>query len=133
MTYAKHHLFIRNKSQKNPSPNTPQTWADGKGAFLAAALPATGWMAKHGCPFADQISRPIPSLASPEAQSYTDGPLKWVLDYGALSDDELWAIVVFLRRLPPLGSQKTPDMYTHFEVWVTGTSAMRGVAAATTE
>ena len=46
MTYAKHHLFIRNKSQKNPSPNTPQTWADDKEAFLATALPARGWMVK---------------------------------------------------------------------------------------
>ena len=46
MIYAKHHLLIRNKNQKNPLPNTPQTWGDGKEAFLATALPATGWMVK---------------------------------------------------------------------------------------
>jgi mono/diheme cytochrome c family protein len=77
-----------------------------------------------GVPFVDHISPPIPSLASPGVQSYTDGQLKWILDngikpsgmpgsQGTLSDDELWSIVVFLRHLPPAGSQGTPDMYTH--------------------
>jgi hypothetical protein len=32
---------------------------------------------------------------------------------GTLSDDELWSIIVFLRRLPPAGSQGIPEMYTH--------------------
>jgi hypothetical protein len=57
-------------------------------------------------------------------QRYTDGQLKWILDNGIspsgmpgskgmLSDDELWSIIIFLRRLPPDGSQGVPDMYTH--------------------
>jgi mono/diheme cytochrome c family protein len=77
-----------------------------------------------GVPFADSTSPPIPSLASTDVQSYTDGQLKWILDYGIrpsgmpgskgmLSDDELWAIIVFLRHLPPSGSQGVPEMYTH--------------------
>ena len=77
-----------------------------------------------GIPFADHMSPPLPSLASDGVQRYTDGQLKWVLDYGirpsgmpgskgTLSDDELWSIVVFLRHLPPAGSQGTPEMYTH--------------------
>jgi hypothetical protein len=32
---------------------------------------------------------------------------------GTLSDDEIWSIVVFLRHLPPAGSQGTHEMYTH--------------------
>lgn len=53
-------------------------------------------------------------------QSYVDGQLKRILDYGirpsgmpgskgTLSDDELWLIVGFLLHLPPVGSQGTPD------------------------
>ena len=59
-----------------------------------------------------------------DVQKYTDGQLKWILDYGiwpsgmpgskgTLSDDELWSIVVYMRHLPPAGSQGTPEMYTH--------------------
>jgi mono/diheme cytochrome c family protein len=125
ITYAKHHIFIRDKSQKNPLPDTPQTWTDGKEAFSHYCVACHGMDGQNtGVPFADHISPPIPSLASPEVQSYTDGQLKWILDYGirpsgmpgskgTLSDDELWSIVVFLRHLPPAGSQGTPDMYTH--------------------
>jgi cytochrome c553 len=125
ISYAEHHYFIRNKNQKNPLPNTPETWEDGKEAFSHYCVACHGMDGQNmGVPFVDHISPPIPSLASPEVQSYMDGQLKWILDYGirpsgmpgskgTLSDDELWSIVVFLRRLPPAGSQGTPDMYTH--------------------
>jgi S-disulfanyl-L-cysteine oxidoreductase SoxD len=57
-------------------------------------------------------------------QDYTDGQLKWVIDNGIwpsgmpgsegiLSDDEIWSIVVYLRHLPPAGSQGEPEMYSH--------------------
>jgi hypothetical protein len=32
---------------------------------------------------------------------------------GTLSNDEIWSIVIFLRHLPPAGSQGEPVMYTH--------------------
>jgi hypothetical protein len=77
-----------------------------------------------GVPFADNMSPPIPSLASTDVQSYSDGQLKRILDYGirpsgmpgskgTLSDDELWSIIVFLRHLPPAGSHGIPEMYAH--------------------
>jgi mono/diheme cytochrome c family protein len=123
--FAKHHLFIRNKAEKNPLPDTPQTLADGKETFSHYCVVCHGNDGRGtGVPFIDHISPPIPSLASPEIQSYTDGQLKWILDNGIapsgmpgskgiLSDDELWAIVVYLRHLPPAGSQGVPDVYTH--------------------
>jgi mono/diheme cytochrome c family protein len=57
-------------------------------------------------------------------QDYSDGQLKWVIDYGiwpsgmpgakgTLSDDEIWSIVVYLRHLPPAGSLGEPEMYSH--------------------
>ena len=125
VTFAKHHIFIRNKNQKNPLPHDGETWADGKVAFLHYCVACHGMDGQNtGVPFADHISPPIPSLASYDVQSYTDGQLKWILDNGIrpsgmpgskgiLSDDELWSIIIFLRHLPPAGSQGVPELYTH--------------------
>ena len=125
MSFAKHHIFVGNKTQNNPLPDTPANWADGKEAFAHYCVACHGMDGQNtGVPFADRVSPPIPSLASEDVQSYTDGQLKWVLDNGirpsgmpgskgTLSDDELWSIIIFLRRLPPAGSQGVPDMYTH--------------------
>jgi mono/diheme cytochrome c family protein len=125
MTFAKHHIFIRNKGQKNPLPSNADTLADGKEAFSHYCVACHGMDGQNtGVPFANHISPPIPLLTSKDVQSYTDGQLKWILDNGispsgmpgskgTLSDDELWSIIVYLRHLPPSGSQGVPDMYTH--------------------
>ena len=125
VTFAKHHFFIGNKKQKNPLPDTPETRTEGKEAFSHYCVACHGMDGQNtGVPFVDHISPPIPSLASPEVQNYTDGQLKWILDNGiwpsgmpgskgTLSDEELWSIVAYLRHLPAAGSQGTPEMYTH--------------------
>jgi cytochrome c553 len=125
ITFAKHHVFIHNKSQKNPLPSNTETWNDGKEAFSHYCVACHGMDGQHtGVPFVDHISPPIPSLASDEVQQYTDGQLKWILDNGirpsgmpgskgTLSDDELWSVIVFLRHLPRAGSQGIPDLYSH--------------------
>jgi mono/diheme cytochrome c family protein len=125
ITSAKHHVFIGNRKVKNPLPDNAQVLADGKEAFSHYCVACHGNDGQNtGVPFADHISPPIPSLASPSVQQYSDGQLKWILDYGirpsgmpgskgTLSDDELWSIVVFLRHLPAQGSLGTPEMYTH--------------------
>jgi mono/diheme cytochrome c family protein len=125
VTAAKHRLFIGNKKQKNPLPDTLQTRADGKEAFSHYCVACHGMDGQNtGVPFADHLSPPVPSLASPEVQQYTDGQLKWILDYGiwpsgmpgskgTLSDEELWSIVTYLRHLPPAGSQGEPELYSH--------------------
>jgi mono/diheme cytochrome c family protein len=123
ITFAKHHIFIGNKYQKNPLPDTPETRADGKEAFSYYCVACHGADGQNtGVPFVDHISPPIPSLASRQVQSYTDGQLKWILDNGirpsgmpgskgTLNDDELWSIIVFLRHLPPAGSQGIAAMH----------------------
>jgi len=125
MSSVKHHFLIRNKNEKNPLPDTPDTRAGGKEAFSHYCVACHGMDGQStGVPFVDHISPPIPSLASADVQKYTDGQLKWILDYGiwpsgmpgskgTLSDDELWSIVVYMRHLPPAGSQGIPEMYTH--------------------
>jgi mono/diheme cytochrome c family protein len=125
VTFAKRHIFVRNKNEKNPLPATPDNWADGKEAFSHYCVACHGMDGQNtGVPFVDHVSPPIPSLASDDVQRYTDGQLKWILDNGIrpsgmpgskgiLSDDELWSIIIFLRHLPPPGSQGVPELYTH--------------------
>ncbi|HEX5433609.1 MAG TPA: cytochrome c [Candidatus Angelobacter sp.] len=125
MTFIKHHITIGNKKEKNPLPDTPETRADGKEAFGHYCVACHGMDGQStGVPFVGNMSPPVPSLASPRVQSYTDGQLKRILDYGIspsgmpgskgiLSDDELWSIVAYLRHLPPKGSQGVPEIYTH--------------------
>ncbi len=125
VTFAEHHIFVGSVKQKNPLPATTENWADGKDAFSHYCVACHGMDGQNtGVPFVDRVSPPVPSLASEDVQRYTDGQLKWILDNGIrpsgmpgskgiLSDDELWSIVIFLRRLPPAGSQGVPEMYTH--------------------
>jgi mono/diheme cytochrome c family protein len=122
---AEHEITVGNRSQKNPLPTNAATIAAGKEAFGHYCVACHGLDgAASGVPFANQMSPPIPALSSPQVQSYTDGQLKWVIDYGlapsgmpaskgTLSDEEMWSIVVFLRHLPPAGSLGEPEMYSH--------------------
>jgi mono/diheme cytochrome c family protein len=123
ITFAKHRLTIGNKNQKNPLPDTPEVRQDGKEAFSHYCVACHGMDGQNtGVPFANHMSPPIPSLASADIQTFSDGQLKWILDNGIspsgmpgskgiLNDDELWSIVVYLRHLPPAGSQGVPPQY----------------------
>lgn len=123
MTSVKHH-WVGNKDAKNPMAATPENIADGKDAFSHYCVACHGNDGQNtGVPFADRMAPPVPSLASREVQEYSDGQLKWVIDYGIwpsgmpgakgiLSDDEIWSIVVYLRHLPPAGSAGEPEMYS---------------------
>jgi len=125
ITWAKHAFLVRNRSQKNPLPDNPATVADGKAAFSHYCVACHGLDGQNsGVPFADRMSPPVPSLAGNDVQAYTDGQLKWVIDYGiwpsgmpgsksTLSDEEIWSIVLYLRHLPPAGSLGEPEMYGH--------------------
>jgi len=118
-------MLVGNKDQKNPIAATPQAIADGKEAFSHYCAACHGLDGQNtGVPFADRMSPPVPSLASQDVQQYTDGQLKWVIDYGIrpsgmpgskgiLSDDEMWSIIAYLRHLPPAGSLGEPEMYSH--------------------
>ncbi len=124
MTTAKHSIFVRNKSEKNPLQATPENVAAGKEAFSHYCIACHGMDGQNtGVPFADRMSPRVPSLASSSVQSYSDGQLKWVIDNGIspsgmpgskgiLSDDEIWSTVLFIRHLPPSGSLGEPEMYS---------------------
>ena len=123
MRWTKHTVTVRNKSEQNPLPATAENLAAGKEAFSHYCVACHGMDGQNtGVPFAERMSPPVPSLNSPEIQSYTDGQLKWVIDNGImpsgmpgskgiLSDEEIWSTVLFIRHLPPAGSLGDPPMY----------------------
>ena len=123
MIKAKHRLFIRNKNASNPIAFSDKSVADGKEAFTHYCVACHGMDGQNtGVSFAYRMTPPVPSLASTDVQSYTNGQLKWVIDNGIspsgmpgskgiLSDDEQWAIILFIRHLPPAGSLGEPAMY----------------------
>ena len=123
MSWTKHSVFVGNRSAHNPIALSPQSLADGQEAFSHYCVACHGMDGQNtGVPFADQMKPPVPSLAATDVQSYTDGQLKWVIDNGVapsgmpaskgiLSDDEQWAIILFIRHLPPAGSLGEPAMY----------------------
>jgi mono/diheme cytochrome c family protein len=121
---AKHWVFVRDKNAKNPLSPTPEHIAEGKESFSHYCVACHGLDGQNtGVPFAGSMAPPVPSLASPEIQSYTDGQLKWVIENGIfpsgmpasrgiLTEEEIWSTVVYIRHLPPAGSLGEPAMYS---------------------
>ena len=124
MTRIKHSLTVRGKNIHNPLPDSSRTIESGKSAFSNYCVACHGLDGQNtGVPFAETLSPPVPSLASKDVQRYSDGQLKWIVENGVapsgmpasrgiLSDDEMWAIVVYIRHLPPPGSLGEPKVYS---------------------
>ena len=123
-TRAKHKLFVKGASAKNPLAPNEENIKDGQQTFAQYCVACHGLDGQNtGVPFADRMSPPVPSLASKNIQSYSDGQLKWVIDNGIwpsgmpgskdmLSDEEIWTMVLYIRHLPPAGSLGEPCIYT---------------------
>lgn len=122
--WAKHNVTVGGKQDKNPVKYTAASFETGKQAFGYYCVVCHGRDGQNtGVPFATKMSPPLPSLASPEVQRYSDGQLKWIIEnglypsgmpasHGILGDDDMWAIVVYLRHLPPAGSLGEPRTYS---------------------
>jgi len=124
MTLVKHRLLVGGKDKRNPLPATPESIVEGQHDFSHYCYVCHGLDGQNtGVPFADAMSPPVPSLASREIQSYTDGQLHWIIQNGlwpsgmpaargTLTDEEIWSIVLYVRHLPPAGSLGEPPAYT---------------------
>jgi mono/diheme cytochrome c family protein len=124
ITWAKHNITVQGRTTRNPISASTDKIENGKQAFSFYCVVCHGRDGQNtGVPFADKLSPPIPPLTSSQVQSYTDGQLKWIIENGIapsgmpaskgiLSDDDMWAIVLFLRHLPPAGSLGEPRTYT---------------------
>lgn len=118
---------IGNQDQVNPSPDTAETQKMGAEHFQHHCGVCHGLDGQNtGVPFADKTSPPVANLASARVQKYTDGQLKWIIDNGIrftgmpgwkgiLEDDEAWAVIRYIRHLPPKGSLGIPAYYREAE------------------
>ena len=123
VVWTKHHVTIGGKKDKNPIEASADNIDEGKQAFTSYCMVCHGLDGQNtGVPFANTISPPIPSLASPEVQSYTDGQLHWIIKNGIFpsgmppstgdfSDREMWEMVLYIRHLPKAGSLGEPAVY----------------------
>src|ERR1700727_1538800 len=104
--WTKHHITVRGKKDVNPYKTTEDNIAEGKDSFTSYCMVCHGLDGQNtGVPFATTVSPPVPSLASAEVQSYTDGQLKWIIENGIspsgmppskgdFSTQEIWHMVL---------------------------------------
>jgi mono/diheme cytochrome c family protein len=124
VAYAvKRNVTVGGRAAASPLPATEENVRRGQRAFAAYCATCHGLDGQNtGVPFADAMSPPVPRLASPDVQRYTDGQLHAVIRdglwpsgmpsaRGLLSDEEIWEIVQYLRHLPPPGSLGDPPAY----------------------
>jgi mono/diheme cytochrome c family protein len=121
--WTKHHITIGGKKDLNPYKATEDNIAEGKDSFTSYCMVCHGLDGQNtGVPFAATVSPPVPSLASPQVQAYTDGQLKWIIKNGIwpsgmppsngdFSEREMWEMVLYIRHLPPAGSLGSPAVY----------------------
>jgi mono/diheme cytochrome c family protein len=121
--WTKLHVTVGGRKDVNPVPATPENIEEGRQAFTSYCMVCHGLDGQNtGVPFAETISPPVPSLASPHIQAYSDGQLKWIIENGlypsgmppskgVFSDDDMWRMVVYIRHLPKKGSLGEPSVY----------------------
>ncbi len=121
--WTKLHITIGGKRDANPDRVTAENIAGGKQLFDSYCMVCHGLDGQNtGVPFAATISPPVPSLASPQVQAYSDGQLKWIIKNGIypsgmppssgdFSEDDIWLMVLYIRHLPPKGSLGVPQVY----------------------
>jgi thiosulfate dehydrogenase len=124
MTTVKRRFTVGGAKDRNPLPPTPQNVVRGRQVFSYYCAACHGLDGQTtGVPFAAAMSPSVPELNSPGVQAYTDGQLKWVISSGLrpsgmpaakgiLRDEEMWAIITYLRHLPAKGSLGEPPMYS---------------------
>src|SRR5215471_14386542 len=120
MQSAKRRLTVGGRSDVNPIAATDENVHTGQRNFTSYCMVCHGLDGQNtGVPFADKMSPPVPILNSPAVQKYTDGQLHWIIANGispsgmpaakeVFRDDEIWQLVLYIRRLPPKGSLGEP-------------------------
>jgi len=121
---AKHRILVRGKAAANPLTATTKNIGDGREIVSHYCFACHGFDGQGtGVPFFETMSPPIPSLASPNVQAYSDGQIYWIIENGIwpsgmpasrgiLNENEMWSLVLYIRHLPPKGSLGEPCGYT---------------------
>ncbi|HLX73304.1 MAG TPA: cytochrome c [Terriglobales bacterium] len=120
-------VAITGKNLKNPLPDTPEVVKTGQEHFSHHCQVCHGLDGHNtGVPFANKMSPNVPELSDHSVQDFTDGQLKIIIQngirfsgmpawQGILDDNEMWAMVRFIRHLPPKGSLGVPAVFQESE------------------
>ncbi|HKW25312.1 MAG TPA: cytochrome c [Terriglobales bacterium] len=120
-------VAIAGSNLENPLPDTPEVVKTGQEHFAHHCQVCHGLDGHNtGVPFAAKMSPNVPDLGDKFVQQFTDGQLKIIIQngirfsgmpgwQGTLDDKEMWAIVHFIRHLPPKGSRGTPAVFQESE------------------
>lgn len=120
-------VAIAGKDLKNPLPDTPEVAKTGQEHFGHHCQVCHGLDGHNtGVPFASKMSPNVPELSDHSVQEFSDGQLKMIIQngirfsgmpgwQGILDDNEMWAIVRFIRHLPPKGSLGVPAVFQESE------------------
>src|SRR6185437_14675999 len=120
-------VAIAGKSLNNPLPDTPEVAKTGEEHFGHHCQVCHGLDGHNtGVPFASKMSPNVPELSDHSVQEFSDGQLKMIIQngirfsgmpgwQGILDDHEMWAIVRFIRHLPPKGSLGVPAVFQESE------------------
>ncbi len=123
-TNVKRRLTVGGRKDRSPLAGNAEDVAKGQKTFGSYCMVCHGLDGQTtGVPFADKMSPPVPSLASESVRKYSDGQLHWIIQNGLypsgmpaareiLNDEEIWAIVAYIRHLPPKGSLGEPRVYS---------------------
>lgn len=121
---TKRRITVGGRSDTNPLAATPENIHAGQRNFTSYCMVCHGLDGQNtGVPFANKMSPPVPMLTSADVQGYTDGQLHWIIQNGIspsgmpaskeiFHDEEIWQLVLYLRRLPPKGSLGEPAVYS---------------------
>ncbi len=120
-------VAIAGRDLQNPLPDTSEVVKTGQEHFAHHCQVCHGLDGHNtGVPFANKMSPNVPDLGDRSVQDFTDGQLKIIIQngirfsgmpgwQGTLNNDEMWAIVHFIRHLPPKGSLGAPAVFQESE------------------
>ena len=120
-------VAIGGKDWQNPVADTVDAQKEGAAHFQHHCAICHGLDGQTtGVPFASKMSPPVADLASPEIQKYNDGQLKWIIQNGirltgmpawdgSVEENEMWAMVRYIRHLPAKGSLGIPSVFKEAE------------------
>ena len=101
----------------NPVPATPENLAKALPHYRSMCLTCHGAGSVDPSAIGEGLNPPAPDLTTPSVQGRTDGELFWLVQNGIRmtgmpafgpthKDEEIWALVTFLRHLPELTSEE---------------------------
>jgi plastocyanin len=100
------------RDAKNPL-TAPDTWRSAADDFRGQCAMCHGNDGRGRTPIGPRMYPPVPDLAAPEIQQFSDGALFSIIEHGVSwtgmpafrsshSDEQIWRLVAFVRQVPKL-------------------------------